>query len=155
MRACSETTSVAGWSGSPATLPRTAPSTRSPPLKKTLPSMRVVAPIRLSMRFCGLLSLRNMFTPCSAKRDASGHFGFRRPGLVDAQLNADDLGLRIHPKSPINPLEVLESQAERCVVRLPLPRDHDHSTAAALRQIDDQFESALKFLPAARPGREQ
>ena len=58
MRACSDTTSVPGWSGSAATLPRTAPSTRSPPLKNTLPSMRVVAPIRLSMRFCGLLSFR-------------------------------------------------------------------------------------------------
>ena len=48
-----------GWSGSAATLPRTMPSTRNPPLKITLPSMRVVAPIRLSIRFCGLLVLLN------------------------------------------------------------------------------------------------
>src|SRR6185436_6961181 len=146
MRACSETTSVAGWSGSPATLPRTEPSTRRPPLKNTLPSMRVVAPIRLSMRFCGLLSLRNMLAPCSAQRHAPGHFGFRGPGLVDAQLHADDLGLRIHPECPIDPLEVLESQAERCVVCLPLSRNHDDSTAAALRQIDGQLDPPLEIL---------
>src|SRR3989304_1331645 len=59
------------------------PSTRSPPLKKTLPSMRVVAPIRLSIRFCGLLDLPNMVFASLPQRDGVGRLRLRGAGLVD------------------------------------------------------------------------
>src|SRR5512143_1643580 len=155
MRACSDTTSVPGWSGSAATLPRTAPSTRRPPLKNTLPSMRVVAPIRLSMRFCGLLSLRNMPASPSVQRYAAGHLRFRRPRLVHAGLNARDLGLGIHAEDAVDPLEVLECQPETRSIRLCLLRYHDHSTAAAFRQADQQFEPPEEVVAAPGPGGEQ
>src|SRR5450830_1682826 len=46
------------------TLPLISPSTRRPPEKVRLPSILVPAPIRLSMRFCGLFAfLRNMDYP--------------------------------------------------------------------------------------------
>src|SRR6185503_3876025 len=154
-RACSEITSVPGWSGSAATLPRTAPSTRRPPLKKTLPSMRVVAPIRLSIRFCGLLSLRNMLASLSAQRRVLRHFRFHRAGLENAYLHAHHPGLGAHPERAVDPLEVLECQAEGRRIRLCLRRYLDHSTAAALRQIDHQLEPALELLAAARPRCEQ
>src|SRR3970282_2989944 len=128
MRACSEPTSVPGWSGSAATLPRTAPSTRRPPLKKTLPSMRVVAPIRLSMRFCGLLSLRNMIASPSIRCHAARHLWLRRPGLINADLNACNLGLGIDAENAVHPLEVLECQAEGRRLRLSLSRYGDHTT---------------------------
>ena len=38
-----------------ATLPRTRPSTRRPPVKEILPSTTVPEPTRLSIRFCGLV----------------------------------------------------------------------------------------------------
>jgi hypothetical protein len=57
MRASADTARVPGWSASALTLPRIMPSTLNPPLKITLPSIRVVVPIRLSILFCGLLDL--------------------------------------------------------------------------------------------------
>src|SRR3990172_13371419 len=119
----------AGGGGRAATLRRIAPSTRRPPLKKTLPSMRVVAPIRLSMRFCGLLSLRNMLASPSIQRHAAGHLRLRRAGLVYAGLNARNPGLGIHAENAVDPLEVLECQAEGRRLRRALLRDDHHSTA--------------------------
>src|SRR5688572_8894652 len=156
-RACSETTSVPGWSGSAATLPRIMPSTRNPPLKKTLPSMRVVAPIRLSIRFCGLLSLRNMSAPFipSAQAQALRCERVARPVFVNAHLNASHLGLRVHPEGAFRTLEVLERQAELGSVGVARLRYGDDSTAAAFRQIDHQLDAAVEVLAAARRGRPQ
>src|SRR6185369_7690298 len=161
-RACSDTTSVPGWSGSAATLPRTTPSTRRPPLKNTLPSMRVVAPIRLSMRFCGLLSLRNMVLApllpsvrSSLHRRVLDHLRLRRTGFVNAQLHARYPCLRIHPENSVNPLEVLEPQPEIGRVGILGSRHRDHSTAAVFRQADHQFQAPQELLAAARPGGEQ
>src|SRR5690242_19579081 len=155
MRACSETTSVPGCSGSAATLPRTAPTTRSPPLRNTLPSMRVVAPIRLSMRFCGLLSLRNMtFAPslqsCDLRRLGVGGAAF-----VDAHLHAFHLGLGTDPESAFSSLEVLEVQAKCRRLRLPGPRHHAHSIPTGFRQTDHELEAPLEIAAAPRTGREQ
>src|SRR5258705_9421947 len=122
MRACSDTTRVPGCSGSAATLPRTTPSTRRPPLKKTLPSMRVVAPIRLSILFCGLLSLRNIVITPSWQGHASRHFGVARASFVHTQLHARHLRLRAHPEDAFDPLEVLEAQAKCRRVGVPRTR---------------------------------
>src|ERR1041385_537557 len=127
MRACSEITSVPGCSGSAATLPRTAPSTRSPPLKNTLPSMRVVAPIRLSIRFCGLLSLRNMAFAPSLQSCALRRLGVGSAAFVDAHLHAFHLCLGADPEGAFRSLEVLEVQAKCRRFRFPGPRHHDHS----------------------------
>src|SRR6267143_1001675 len=98
MRASADTTSVPGWSASAATLPRTMPSTRRPPLKITLPSMRVVTPIRLSIRFCGLLVLLNIFLP-SAPSEAHAE---RCAGLVGTHLvHAHLAGGRCQEQQPV------------------------------------------------------
>src|SRR3972149_4897536 len=89
------------------------PTEATPPLTKTLPSMRVVAPIRLSIRFCGLLDLPNMVFASLPQRDGVGRLRLRRAGLVDPHLHVLDLRLRAHPERPFHPLEVLESQPER------------------------------------------
>src|SRR5882724_4908028 len=103
MRASEDTTRVPGCSGSAATLPRTAPSTRRPPLKKTLPSMRVVAPIRLSILFCGLLSLRNTVVTPSLQGHALRHFDVACVAFVHAHLHARHLRLRAHPEDAFDP----------------------------------------------------
>src|SRR5712692_3205092 len=105
------------------------PSTRSPPLKNTLPSMRVVAPIRLSMRFCGLLSLRNMLVTPSFQRHALRHLCISGAAFVDAHLHARHLRLGTHPEDAFDPLEVLEAQAKCRRVGVPRTRHRDHSTA--------------------------
>src|SRR3954471_19560846 len=125
MRASEDTTSVPGWSAIAPTLPRTIPSTRSPPLKMMLPSMGVVAPIRLSIRFCGLLVvLLNMLFPLQRYR----HRGARlvRAGLVDPRLDIRHFRLRVHAVDAFDPAEVLECQPElrRRGVRWLRERDH-------------------------------
>src|SRR5690242_18679630 len=102
MRASAESTSVLGCSATATTLPRTMPSTRSPPLKMTLPSMRVVAPIRLSIRFCGLLVLLNI--PCPFPLEGHGARGARliRPVLVDARLDILHFRPRVHPEGALD-----------------------------------------------------
>src|SRR3972149_10529952 len=114
------------------------PSTRSPPLKKTVASMRVVAPIRLSIRFCGLLDLPNMVFASLPQRDGVGRLRLRRAGLVDPHLHVLDLRLRAHPERPFHPLEVLESQPERGRPGVRLPPAAHHSTPAPFRQAPDQ-----------------
>src|SRR3981189_973897 len=89
------------------------PSTRRPPLNMTLPSMRVVAPMRLSIRFCGLLALLNIALVLSLSQcHRVGRSRLRRSGLVHAHLHALHLRLRADPESPLDSLEVLESQLE-------------------------------------------
>src|SRR6267142_4321343 len=121
MRASEDTTRVPGCSATEATLPRTMPSTRSPPLKMTLPSMRVVAPIRLSIRFCGLLVLLNIVCPFPCSRPLFGALPeghqvggtrLRRRTLVHPHLHALHFRLRAHPESPFDSLEVPESKLE-------------------------------------------
>src|SRR3989304_3213994 len=145
MRAPPDTTRVPGCSGSAATLPRTMPSTRSPPLKKTLPSMRVVAPIRLSIRFCGLLGLPNMVFASLPQRDGVGRLRLRRAGLVDPHLHVLDLRLRAHPERPFHPLEVLESQPERGRPGVRLLREAHLSPPAPFRQAHDELEPPLEI----------
>src|SRR5687767_12999740 len=116
--------------------------------------MRVVAPIRLSMRFCGLLSLRNMVRSPSTQRHVADHPGFGGARFVDAQLHAAHPGLGTYPESPVGPLEVLECQTERrrCgTVFLAWTRYRDHSTAAVFRQADHHLQPSLELLAAARP----
>src|SRR5687768_1899112 len=157
MRASEDTTSVPGWSGSAATLPRTSPSTRNPPLKITLPSMRVVAPIRLSIRFCGLLVLLNTFFsfPLNSQRHRLRRARLGRSALVDAHLHAFHFRLRVDPESPFDPSEILESQPEcRCrgVARL---REGHHSIVPPFLQADDELEAAAEVAPAPVSGGQQ
>src|SRR5258706_9232134 len=135
MRASEDTTSVPGWSAMAPTLPRTMPSTRNPPLKMTLPSMRVVAPIRLSIRFCGLLVvLLNMRFPLQRYR----HRGARlvRSGLIDPRLDIRHLRLGIHPEDAFDAAEVLECQPELGRPSVCRLRKGDHSILPTIRQSD-------------------
>src|SRR3989440_10759752 len=142
MRASAETTSVPGWSATAATFPRTMPSTRSPPLKITLPSMRVVAPISLSILFCGLLVLLNILRSLSAlKGYRVGGARLARASLVNAHLHAFNLRLRVHPESPFDPSEVLESQLESGSVSVRLLREAHHNILAPFLQADDEFHA--------------
>src|SRR6185295_17531221 len=132
------------------------PSTRNPPLNTTLPSMRVVAPIRLSMRFCGLLVLLNMIVlPSLLERHGVGCAGLAGAVLVHPHLHALDTRLRVDPEGPLNAPEVLECQLEfgRPGVRR-LGETH-HSTLVTVRQTDDQLEAPVKFALAPRGRREQ
>src|SRR5882762_9263163 len=150
MRASADTTSVPGWSASAATLPRTMPSTRRPPLKITLPSMRVVTPIRLSIRFCGLLVLLNIFLP-SAPSEAHTErcTGLVGTHLVHAHLDAFHLCLRAHPEGALDPPEVLESQPKGCRADVPrLGKAHD-STLPPFRQVDQQLQPAVEITALA------
>src|SRR6185436_8663437 len=113
MRASDETTSVPGWSATAPTLPRTMPSTRSPPLKITLPSMRVVAPIRLSIRFCGLLTLLNIAPSTLLEAHRVRRARLVGAVLVHAHLDVLDLRLGIDAEAAFDPAEVLERQPER------------------------------------------
>src|SRR5436190_2809327 len=147
MRASDDTISVLGWSAIAPTLPRTMPSTRRPPLKITLPSMRVVAPMRLSMRFCGLLVLLlNMFAP--SQRHRVRRAGLVRPRLVYAHLDILDLRLGVNPEDAFHAAEVLECQPELGRPCVPGLREGDHSILAPVRQSDDQLEPAVE-LPLA------
>src|SRR3990170_5390182 len=164
MRASDEMTRVLGCSGSAPTLPLTMPSTRSPPLKITLPSMRVVAPIRLSMRFCGLLDLLNMcfsLSPCSVPLRCAIHthrVGCARlalPGLVHARLHALHLGFRVHPEGPFDPPEVLECQPELRCRGIAWLREGHHSILAPFLQADHQLQAPVEVAAAAIGGREE
>src|SRR3990170_1596635 len=84
MRAFSLSTSVEDCSASAVTLPLISPSTRSPPLKLTLPSIFVPVPIRLSMRFCGLLG-------CFANMDVSPRVLLRQIHALDCSRLAGAL----------------------------------------------------------------
>src|SRR5689334_17530878 len=117
------------------TLPRTIPSTRNPPLKTTFPSMRVVAPLRLSIRFCGLLALLlNMLASLQRCR----HCGARLvgAGLVNARLDILDLRLGVHPEDAFHAAEVLERQPELGRTRVPRLRERDHNILAPVGQSD-------------------
>src|SRR2546422_92478 len=150
MRASADTTSVPGWSARAATLPRTMPSTLRPPLKITLPSMRVVSPIRLSIRFCGLLVLLNISTPSApSEAYAVRRAGLVRSHLVHAHLDAFDLCLRAHPEGALHPPEVLESQPKGCRAGVPrLGKAHD-STLPPFRQVDQQLQPAVEITALA------
>src|SRR4030095_13944280 len=153
MRASADTASVRGWAATALTLPRIMPSTLNPPLKITLPSIRVVVPIRLSIRFCGLLDLLNI--SCSLRP-----YGHRvrcarlvRPSLVDAHLHPLHFCLRVHPERPFDPTVVLESQAEGSRVRLL--REAHHSIAPLFRQADHELEASIEVALAPRARRDQ
>src|SRR6185503_8364017 len=132
------------------------PSTRSPPLNTTLPSMRVVWPIRLSMRFCGLLVLLNMLLSLfSLQSGGVGCSGLVRAVLVDPHLHALDARLRVHPEGPLHALEILERQLEFGRPGVRRFGETHHSTLASLGEADDQLQSAMKFTLAPRRRREQ
>src|SRR3954466_15529554 len=150
MRASADTTSVPGWSLSAETLPRTTPSTRNPPLKMTLPSMRVVAPIRLSMRFCGLLCLLNILPPCPSQTHGVCGARLVRASLVHAHLNVLDPRLGIHPKRAFHAPEVLDGQPELGRRSVPWFREGHHSILPPARQADHQLEAAVEFAFAPR-----
>src|SRR2546421_101219 len=156
IRASDEMTKVAGSSATAATLPRTMPSTRSPPLKMTLPSMRVVCPMRLSMRFCGLLALLNTFllpSPPLSEAHRVRRARLVRPGLVDTHLDILDLRLGADPESAFHAAEVLECQPERRCTDIGRLREGHHSIVAALLQIDHQLEAAIELALAPRARR--
>src|SRR2546423_6812955 len=158
MGAAPETTSVPASSPSEPTLPRTIPSTRSPPLKITLPSMRVVAPIRLSMRFCGLLVLLNisLFPSClflEAHRVGDARLG--RPSLINAHLHTLYLGFGIHPERAFHPPEVLESQPKGGRPGIRRLRKAHHNIASSFLQADHQLEPAVEVALAPRGRREE
>src|SRR3954469_21373922 len=155
MRASEDTTSVPGSPARPPTLPRTTPSTRNPPLKMTLPSMRVVAPIRLSMRFCGLLCLLNILPPCPSQTHGGCGAGRVRASLVHAHLNVLDPRLGIHPKRAFDAPEVLERQPELGRRSVPWFREGHHSILPPTRQADHQLEAAVEFAFAPRARRDE
>src|SRR6185436_7745724 len=148
MRASADTARVPGWSATALTLPRIMPSTLNPPLKITLPSIRVVVPMRLSIRFCGLLDLLNI--SCSLRPYGQRVSCARLAGasLVDAHLHAFHLRLRVHPERPFDPTVVFESQAEGSRVRLL--REAHHSIAPLFRQADDELEPSIELALAPR-----
>src|SRR5689334_15667262 len=130
------------------------PSTRSPPLKITLPSMRVVAPIRLSMRFCGLLALLNTLLSLPLQRHRVSRARLVRSGLVDPHLHAFHLRLRVHPESPFDPSEILESQPELPCHGIARLREGHHSILPPFLQGYDQLEPAGE-VAAAPVGRRE
>src|SRR5262245_32069088 len=162
MRASADTTRVPGWSGSAATLPRTMPSTRRPPLKITLPSMRVVAPIRLSIRFCGLLLVLlniSLFLPYRIPLLSLQAYRVRRPRLpraafVDACLHALDFRFGAHSEGALYPAEVPEIQLEGRRSGIRLLGEAHHSTLPPLRQVHHQLEAAVEVAVATRAGSE-
>src|SRR5436853_3294669 len=129
------------------------PSTRRPPLKPTLPSMRVVAPIRLSIRFCGLLVLLNIFVSVTASPYAWRAADSSPPRTP--HLDILDFRLGIDSESAFHAAKVLERQPERgrpCVRRL---REAHHSILAPLRQSNDQLHAPLEFTLAQGARRHQ
>src|SRR5262249_17808561 len=153
MRASADTARVPGWSATALTLPRIMPSTLNPPLKITLPSMRVVVPMRLSILFWGLLDLLNI--SCSLR--PYGHRVRRarlaRASLVDAHLHALHLRLRVHPERPFDPTEIFESEAEGSRVRLL--REAHHNIAPLFLQAHDELHASIELALAARAGRDK
>src|SRR5262245_10018349 len=144
MRASADTASVAGCSATELTLPRIMPSTRNPPLKITLPSMRVVAPMRLSIRFCGLLFLLNIVRSVqSLQRYRLGCARLLRARLVDAHLDALHLRLRVDPESAFDPPEVLESQLESGCPGVRLLGEAHHNIAPPFLEADDELEAPV------------
>src|SRR6185503_15701402 len=103
------------------------PSTRNPPLKITLPSMRVVAPIKLSILFCGLFDLLNISSSLLLHHHGVGCARLAGASLVDAHLHALHLRLRADPEGPFDPTEVLESQTESGCAGIRLLREAHHS----------------------------
>src|SRR5688572_20400883 len=125
------------------------PSTRSPPLKITLPSIRVVAPIRLSMRFCGLLVLLNILSrlsPLQAHRMRRARLG--RSGLVYPHLHAFHLRLRVHPERSLDPSEVLEGQPERSRCGISRLREAHHSILPPFLQADHELQPTAEVASA-------
>src|ERR1044071_200397 len=132
------------------------PSTRRPPLKITLPSIRVVAPIRLSIRFCGLLVvLLNMpfslpAIPLQAHPVCRARLG--RSAFVDAGLHALHLGPGADSEGALDPAEIPEIQLEGGCSGFTLLGEAHHSTLAPLRQVDHQLEAAVEIAIAPRAG---
>src|SRR5262245_61760466 len=153
MRASADTASVAGCSATELTLPRIMPSTRNPPLKITLPSMRVVAPMRLSIRFCGLLFLLNMARSVqNLQRYRLGCARLLRASLVDAHLDALHLRLRVDPESAFHPPEVLESQLESGCPGVRLLGEAHHNIAPPFLEVHDELHAPIEIPLAARAG---
>src|SRR6185503_16873301 len=131
------------------------PSTRRPPLKMRLPSMRVVAPIRLSMRFCGLLVLLNMvITPLSEGHQV-GRAWLRRSAFVNPHLDALHFRLRAHPESPFDSLEVPESKLKSGCLGIGWLREAHDSTPPPFRQVDHQLQAPVEIAFPACARREQ
>src|SRR5262245_16778441 len=134
------------------------PSTRRPPLKITLPSMRVVAPIRLSMRFCGLLAvLLNIFAllplllplrPLQAHRVCRARLA--RSAFVDARLHALDFCFGANSEGALYPAEVPEIQLESSRSGIRLLGEAHHSTLPPFRQVDHQLQPSVEVAIAAR-----
>src|ERR687884_2138282 len=120
------------------------PSTRSPPLKMMLPSTRVVAPIRLSMRFCGLVGLLNIFFSPSKRRGVRRTRLARAP-LVHAHLHVLDLRLGIDAKNAVHAAEVLERQPEGGCACIGGFREAHHSTLPPFGQSHHELQASPEF----------
>src|SRR5439155_20716411 len=100
---------------------------------------------------CGLLVLLNILRSLSALK------GYRvrgarlaRASLVNAHLHAFNLRFRVHPGSPVDPSEVLESQLESGSVSVRLLREAHHNILAPFLQADDELQAPAEVALAAR-----
>src|SRR4029453_16503501 len=127
---------------------------RSPPLKLTLPSTIVPAPIRLSMRFCGGVCFfrSNMGSSLGDHKRPAGT-GACLSGLEGACGDRSHLGAGRYPDGPFKPLIILEFELEcRCQLGLLVGQRHDggpRRDPAGGRRLDRrlQCKRALEFIP--------
>src|SRR3954471_1373719 len=122
----------------------TSPSTRRPPEKLTLPSIRVPAPIRLSIRFCGLLGcLRNIVTPLRNKRALDGP-GVAGPASHHAHLNGLHLHFGRDPERAFDAVEILEGELECRAAGIGRIWHKNHITPAIALHLDDELQRPRK-----------
>src|SRR5687768_1935145 len=132
------------------------PSTLSPPLKITLPSMRVLAPMRLSILFCGLFDLLNIASPfrpaaqLSLQRHRMRGARLARASLVNPHLHALDLRFRIDPEGPFDPSEILERQPESGRPGVRLLGEAHHNILPPLLEAHDELHAPVEVALAAR-----
>src|SRR4051812_41594173 len=122
----------------------TSPSTRRPPEKLTFPSMRVPAPIRLSIRFCGLLGcLRNIFTPLRNNRVLGGP-GIARSAFHHAYLDRLHFHFGRDPERAFDAVEILEGKLECRAAGIGRIWHKNHITLAIALHLDNELQRAGK-----------
>src|SRR5690349_12082479 len=157
MRAFSLSTRVEGSSETAVTFPTTSPSMRRPPVKFTLPSILVPTPIRLSMRFCGLLGCLRNINVSRLLRKVDVLAGTRLAGSVlqDARLYGTHLGSRWNPERSLNPAKILEVELESDVPRIGRIGNDDCNILALLLHLHNKLERPVKFTVELAPLQDQ
>src|SRR5271154_808042 len=147
MRACSDSTSVPGLSSAANTLPRTWPSIRKPPVKVILPSTVVPAPIRLSIRFCGLLLLLfpNMMLLPLSHDGRLNQFRIRAAIFEYPDLYTFHLRPGRNAKHSFDTLVKPKVQPIGLHILRTLRRQSYHQISVILMHVDHQLQAALKI----------